>query len=265
MSTFSINSKAEAQLFSTMLSQYWKSSGAGSRDDDTFLSDLYDICEHLNPGRKIFTSVMDLELTYLFMMKDVMQAGGVWNQKFSKGKLEGGSILDDYGKFRGKVDILEGFTSFTYRCRAFWDKYMGLLVLMYAPDDYEKYCSAKSRKNKFRTICSKWENFSPEIQESLITALQMHSDPLYNEFKDKDIFPDPFIDIFYTFVEQLDNHYRTAEAHGTGSIRKWSLSMLPMEQSKDFGLVGHCNLATSMIQGLRRALLQKEFCSCEIE
>ncbi|MGB3298010.1 MAG: hypothetical protein WBA76_07055, partial [Phormidesmis sp.] len=139
----------------------------------------YDICEHLNLGSKIFTSVMDLELTYLFMMKDVMKAGGVWNQRFSKGKLEGGSILDDYGKFRGKVDILEGFTSFTYRCRAFWDKYMGLLVLIYSPDDYEKYCSAKSRKNKFRTICSKWENFSPEIQKSLITALQMHSDPLY--------------------------------------------------------------------------------------
>src|SRR5690606_17453071 len=150
-----------------------------------------------------------------------------------------------------------GLTSFTYRCRAFWDKYMGLLVLIYSPNEYEKYCKAKSRKKKFQSLSNEWISFPIELQESLIQTLQQH--PFYNELKGKNIYPTPFLDILLTFIDQLDNKYRTAEAHGTGAIRKWSLSMLPAEQSQDFALFSHWNIANSMIQGLRQSFINGSF------
>lgn len=134
---------------------------------------------------------------------------------------------------------------------------MGLLVLINSPNEYEKYCKAKSRKKKFQSVSSEWVDFPTELQESLLQTLQQF--PFYDELKGKSIFPVPFVDILLTFIDQLDNKYRTAEAHGTGSIRKWSLSMLPGEESQDFGLFNHWNIANSMIQGLRKSFVNGSF------
>lgn len=75
------------------------------------------------------------------------------------------------------------------------------------------------------------------------------------EFDRNQFFPETFLDVFFTYIEQLDNKYRTPEAHLTGSIRKWSLSMLPIEKSRDFDLLAHWNIANSMMKGLREYLI----------
>ena len=65
------------------------------------------------------------------------------------------------------MDILGGLTSFSYRCRAFWDKYMGILVLMYATEHYDRFFKARSRKKTFMKIAGNWNDFSPAIRKGL--------------------------------------------------------------------------------------------------
>lgn len=109
----------------------------------------------------------------------------------------------------------------------------------------------------------------PEAERKNLKQLQrigqsflcLQQDPTYKQhflpFKNKGgLFPEPFLEIFFTWLELLDNNYRTAEAHGTGTIKKWSLSMLPIFESKDFKLLGHWNIASSMARGLRETLIQ---------
>ena len=55
-------------------------------------------------------------------------------------------------------------------------------------------------------------------------------------------------------IDTLDT-VRTAEAHGTGTLRKSSLSMFPLHESKDAWLINHWNIATGFTHRLRRTLL----------
>ena len=48
----------------------------------------------------------------------------------------------------------------------------------------------------------------------------------------------------------------TAEAHGAGTLRKWSFAMLPLHESKDAWLINHWNIATGFTHALRRTLLE---------
>ncbi|WP_421335824.1 hypothetical protein [Aeromonas veronii] len=253
METFNIKSKQDAKKLNLKLNTYWKKSNSGSGLEKDYLSLAYQAISYLQDGGRIFNALVDLEITYLFMAKDVNKSAGIWNDRFSPGKLEGGSVLNDYNKFQGKLDILDALNSFTFRSRAFWDKYMGVLVLLNDPDSYQKYCKAKSRKKTFKALGSEWGSFPIDIQSSLINTLK---DREVKEFccsslEKETFYPSTFLDILFTYIEQLDNQYRTPEAHGTGVIRKWSLSMLPIEESRDFDLLGHWNIANSMIQGLR--------------
>jgi len=51
-------------------------------------------------------------------------------------------------------------------------------------------------------------------------------------------FPDPFLGILGEIVNQVDA-VRTPEAHGAGLLRKWTLANLPLDRSRDFGLMNH--------------------------
>ena len=69
-------------------------------------------------------------------------------------------------------------------------------------------------------------------------------------------FPSPFIETFLELIENLDI-IRTAEAHGTGMLRKWSLSTLPLEKTRDFGLINHWNMANDFMKALQKTLLDR--------
>ncbi|MFH6953349.1 hypothetical protein ACHSBP_09600 [Pseudoalteromonas sp. XMcav1-K] len=257
METFQINSKQDAKKLNLKLNTYWKKSNAGSGLEKDYFCTVYKKLENTSERGRVFSALIDLEMTYLFMAKDVTKSGGGWNQNFAPGKLEGGSVLDDYNKFQGKVDILDALNSFTFRSRAFWDKYMGILVLIKDFENYQKYCKAKSRKKNFKKIASEWTDFPIEVQEALVHTLQQSE--IYGlskqQVEEGTFYPANFLDVLFTYIEQLDNQYRTPEAHGTGALRKWSLSMLPIEHSRDFDLLGHWNIVNSMIRGLREYLV----------
>ena len=259
METFQIKSKQDAKKLDLRLDTYWKKSNVGSGLGKDYFFSVYKNLDGVNEGGRIFSALIDLEMTYLFMAKDVTKSAGGWNQNFTPGKLEGGSVLDDYNKFHGKVEILDALSSFTFRSRAFWDKYMGILVLIKDPENYQKYCKAKSRKKTFKKIAAEWSDFPIKVQEALLHTLQRHE--IYalskEQLKEGTFYPVTFLDVLFTYIEQLDNQYRTPEAHGTGVLRKWSLSMLPLEHSRDFDLLGHWNIVNSMVRGLREHLVEQ--------
>jgi hypothetical protein len=160
-------------------------------------------------GPKIFTAIFDLVLNSSFLLCDISNAAGIHNSYFTKGKLEGGSILDSDVKFVGKLDIHRSLSSFIFRYRAIWDKILGLLILLFEPESYNDFVGAKSRK-----------------KYSL------------NLLKDKHHINEKTFKKITTLINWFDEAFRTPEAHITGRLRKRSLLMGQMTNDPQDDLNG---------------------------
>ena len=71
-------------------------------------------------------------------------------------------------------------------------------------------------------------------------------------------FPDPFLQIMVELIDMSDQ-VRTPEAHGSGSLRKWSLANLPIDRSRDFALINHWNVVNEFMQALRATIEEYSF------
>jgi hypothetical protein len=87
---------------------------------------------------------------------------------------------------------------------------MGILVLLYSPKDYGGFVEAKSKKKTFRKIATKTGNI-----------------------------PEGFVNGLEELLTNFDNKFRTAEAHGTGVLRKYSFSMESMDKNPQIELMGY--------------------------
>lgn len=73
---------------------------------------------------------MDISINLTALLGDIHSVGAIRNANFSKGRMEGGSVLDSPEEFFGKADLHRFHSSFVLRYRAIWDKLMGLLILL---------------------------------------------------------------------------------------------------------------------------------------
>ena len=263
--TFSIQSLQEAKRFEALFNKYAaaKTGISSNPDNKDYLTTLYSHCQEYCTTGQLFNAVVDLEFTYLFMHVDVGVCAGLWNDRFSPKHPQVESVLQEFHKFSGKMDILCSFNSFAFRCRSFWDKYLGILILLYEEDKYDQYYKARSRKRAFRKIAAGWGEISSHIRISLARTVNMlnnrdGSRTTQRKVMEKEgiAFPSPFIETFLELIESLDI-IRTAEAHGTGMLRKWSLSTLPLDRSRDFGLINHWNMANNFMKALQKTLLDR--------
>jgi hypothetical protein len=82
-------------------------------------------------------------------------------------------------------------TAFVLRYRAIWDKLMGVVLLLLEPENYQKYCKSKSRKKYFCDLLKKkggqWPIYAQGVSDT---------------------------------IETFDSRFRTAEAHGSGKLKK---------------------------------------------
>ena len=210
---------------------------------------------------KLLNAYVDLELTYLFMMKDTLLAGGTHNRLHDTGKIEMGSVLEDFELFSGKMNILYSLSAFSFRIRAFWDKYMGMLFLLYENQKYEKYIKARSRKAFFIRHAQEWPEISVHLRKCLTDIVKewlIHSGQREAAKEIDSValcvpFPDPFLKMLGELIEMVDA-VRTTEAHGTGFLRKWTLSNLPIDRSRDFGLINHWNVANGFMHAMRTTI-----------
>lgn len=223
MEHFRLKTRDDVVRFEELADTYAKNV-AGFSLGHLSLAGAYDYCNQREDGGKLFSAMLDVFINFLLLYCDSHTVRAVWNANFSKGKLEGGTVLDSEAKFIGKMDVHRFNSSFVLRYRALWDKLMGLLVMLEAPDLYEKYFSARSRKNAFKKIAVD-RNLMDEVVVSSIISL----------------------------LDEFDNEFRTAEAHGTGALRKWTLSMESMSKNPSIKLIGYWNVVNDFMIELGKA------------
>jgi len=224
---FSLKSREEVEQFEQMLSSY--SVSQSNMNIDPFNGKLLAAYDHLQPradGGRIFTAYLDIVLSCYLIHIDLMNIGATWNKNFSKGKLEGGSILDSKAKFFGKMDLHRNFTSYVFRYRAIWDKMMGLSVLLQIPDEYDDYHSSKSKKKAFRKRAAKMS-----------------------------VIPAGDIAEFESLLTEFDRIFRTPEAHGTGSIWKYNFTMESITDNPLIELIGYWNFLLKEVNNLHELVV----------
>ena len=139
-----------------------------------------------------------------------------WDKFTAKENLKGDSILDSDLEFFARIDFHRAASSYILRYRALWDKVMGFLTLAFIPEEYQVYENASKRKSAFEKIVGK---IDPESEKHKV----------FRTFA-TEIIPN---------LTEFDRVYRTAEAHGTGSLRKWSLSTLSFQDNPSSELMVH--------------------------
>ena len=240
---FIIVSSREAHSLQIRLSKY-RQRRCGGQDllRPGFLRDLFSY-SHSKGDTRLFVAVYDLEITFLLMEIDISSVAGVHNFKFAPGRPNSDSVplLDD-ATFAGKMEILEHLTAFALRCRAFWEKFMGVLFLVCEEKRYDTFARAKSRKRYFANRAAEWPNPPSHI-------LRFLEDPNFRELDPNPRFPK----ILEQVMEDLDV-VRTAEAHGTGTLRKSTLGQMPSIGHGLASLLAHWNIALGATRALRRTL-----------
>ncbi|MBD2095848.1 hypothetical protein H6F90_11880 [Trichocoleus sp. FACHB-591] len=215
--SFKLETREEVELFERRLNEYMIST-VGTSTWPISLVTAYDQMQGRNDLGHVFAALIDLYLSFILVSADSMKIAGIWNEISSKGNLESGSALDSPEIFFGKMEVHRYSTSYVLRYRALWDKIMGFLVRLLAPDQYDKFFSAKSRKKEFKNIALK-------IQE----------------------IPDELVEQISVFVTLFDDSFRTAEAHGTGTLRKYSFLMEPVQENPQIQLLGYWNFVNEMV------------------
>jgi hypothetical protein len=215
--SFILKSREEVVNFEKLLGEYTEAR-TGFHLPHIPLVKAYDIFQKRENGGREFTALLDIQINFILLYCDSMNVGAIWNDNFSKGKLEGGSILDSQAKFFGKMDIHRFNSSFILRYRALWDKIMGLILLLFSPQDYERFCQSKSKRKFFKRIINTIPDAAPHFGDQV--------DNLLTDF---------------------DNKFRTPEAHGTGMLRKWSFLMEPMHENPQIDLIDFWNAMNQQI------------------
>lgn len=140
-------------------------------------------------GGRLFSAILDLKITFAFVFIDFYKTIPGYKALNIK---ESPNILTDSGVFKEKMALLHDNIDMAIRFRTFYDKFMGVLVLLLCPEEYETFLEAKSRKKCFKNImCT---HIDPESLDSISTTISC-----------------------------LDDKYRTAEVHQIGRMRKWVL------------------------------------------
>jgi len=133
--------------------------------------------------------------------------------------------LDSYPIFFGKIELHRAIASFVLKYRAMWDKIMGFLILTIVPEAYENYMQAKSRKKRFKDIFSKLDSGAAWFAEEI-----------------------------HTKITSFDDKYRTAEAHGTGVIRKYAFEMDSLDESPLINIVDYWNFLNETVHTISKML-----------
>lgn len=111
-------------------------------------------------------------------------------------KSDGSTVFDSEENFFGKMEIQRYSTTFVLKFRALFDKIMGFIILMFAPAEYEAFAKARRKRNSFAKIARN----IPQVPKELVEQIG-------------------------EILTRFDNTFRTAEAHGTGVLRKWVFLM----------------------------------------
>ena len=181
----------EVRRFEELSRQYHKVKG-GMNFSWVSLTSAYETLQQYDNGGRVFAALLDLRFNIDALLSELGQMAMIRNNYRQARESIQGSLLENPDFFFERLDLLRVNTSYILRYRAVLDKVMGLLVMLAAPEKYNSFAEARSRRKKFVQIAEQ----APILPAKLVSHLAQT------------------IDAF--------NRYRTAEAHGTGSARTWT-------------------------------------------
>jgi hypothetical protein len=219
---FTLLSREEVSQFEDFLDQTLAVRSAFSLKHIS-LTGVFDQLQKVKDGGRIFAALLDVQINFSMLWLDSSAVGAAWAAFAPAGTLSGGSVLDSFPKFLGKMDIHRYNSSFVLRYRAVWDKIMGLLILIGAASEYDRFYSASSRKRAFRKIATKF--WDPASIANLID-----------------------------YLGRFARFLRTAEAHGTGVLRKYTFSMETMNKNPQIELLNYWNVVNGFVSELGKYL-----------
>lgn len=193
--------------------------------DESFpLVELATIAQKRGNTGRIVASILDLKFTHQFACDDFMRSGVAYNEAR---QAKAANPDDPSAEIAKRIEMLNHSQSFALRIRAFWDKYMGLLVLLLNAEVYERFLSAPTRQGFFR------ENFALLLNPEFFTLIMR--------------------------VVDVANEVRTPEAHHAGALRKFILGEEELKATPDspyFNLLGLHNNALDSCKLLTKSLLE---------
>lgn len=180
------------------------------------LSNVGQVYKQREDKGRYIAAFLDLQLGSALLACDFFCADGVHcsicgrSSRQKRSPFESMSVSEFGDTFRWYNRL----NSFTLRYRSQWDKIMGCLVLMYHSQSYASFIKAKSRKKKYRKIA---ENDFPSDAIDIVNIIEHQ-------------------------ISRFDEAFRTPEAHGSGSIRKWVFSSQPAFDCKQIDLIVYWDL-----------------------
>jgi hypothetical protein len=126
-------------------------------------------------------------------------------------KLATEPALSSEAVFFPRLDMHRYSTSYILRYRALWANVMRFVILFFAPHRYDELANAKSQRRTFSNIAT-------------------HA-----------IVPPEFLQTIDSLLSDFDDRFRSPEAHGTGSLRKWSLSSNPGDNNPQISRIKSWN------------------------
>ena len=204
---FTLHNREEVDTFETMLHKHVEAE-THLPFHSLNLTRAFDYCMSLKEnGTKLFAALLDLKITIAFLFIDGIKYAPDFNALNRKDEA---NILEDEALFNKKMKMLHHNIDLAIRYRAFYDKFMGLTVMLLNPTRYVDYNNAKSRKKIFPSLVKGCID-----NESISTLIEQ--------------------------VTYLDNNYRTPEVHQTGSMRTWVLTSQDLFLDKELNLMNYFN------------------------
>lgn len=183
------------------------------------LPQAFELLQGVKEGHRIFSYVLDIELNFVIVSQEFTEAHRPVQMANWPANVQTQVIPAEHVEFFQKVHAQKCISAGVFRYRALFDKIMALFVLIGAPDQFERYDKARSKKRVFQKIAEEHFGIPPEGVQK-----------------------------FVTFLEDFDNLFRTPEAHGSGSIKKWIFAdKLPFMESGHADLLKYQNMLTLMI------------------
>lgn len=198
---FQLRGPEETKCFELFLDQYRESRGLHPHPKLP-LAHAHDVLVDHPEGARIFVSLFDLQLSRIFLNEDLHVITEVLNQDLNGCRSSRQLLFNDLGFFSERVDFHRACTNFVLRYRALWDKIMGTLILLLCSEEYHKFWSKHSRLKAFLNIMREARAL-PEQECRKIDEC----------------------------VTEFNNRFRTAEAHGSGILRKWTFVVQNQEDN----------------------------------
>ncbi|MDY0040191.1 MAG: hypothetical protein RBS57_07740 [Desulforhabdus sp.] len=159
------------------------------------LEEVWKVSENHPSGNRIFPSVLDIHLNVARLNIEIASIARRINADMKEPTDL--NCLTDPIDLKNRLDLFGDSTAFVLRYRALWDKIMGVVVLLLDPKKYQNFCGAKSRKKCFCKFLENkggsWPSYAKGVSET---------------------------------IQTFDDRFRTAEAHGSGRIRKMAFNRI---------------------------------------